>query len=259
MPAGHLISRVTILGTGLIGGSFALALRKYATDMCITGWDRAEVAREAHTCGALDEAFSGDLAPALQNAGLIQSQTFNAVLMGTSLAAGIRPSKIDRILGVKSVKLVMNGSGAREQSFVLEAALKKKADVVIWEIDHWIFRNDLTDLDSQSFFPANLYRKNVKGAIEYLLNIDTAQESLGLLISEVTTFRAVYSRLVNWGYLRFVFDDVDSINVPSREFDHSAMLGIKAYRRLSNPNINYGSANGYVYQSLLGNFDNIST
>ncbi len=71
MPAGHLISRVTILGTGLIGGSFALALRKYATDMCITGWDRAEVAREAHTCGALDEAFSGDLAPALQNAGLI--------------------------------------------------------------------------------------------------------------------------------------------------------------------------------------------
>ena len=71
MPAGHLISRVTILGTGLIGGSFALALRKYATDMCITGWDRAEVAREAHTCGALDEAFSGDLAPALQNTDLI--------------------------------------------------------------------------------------------------------------------------------------------------------------------------------------------
>jgi prephenate dehydrogenase len=33
MAAGHLISRVTILGTGLIGGSFALALfvkRKHA-------------------------------------------------------------------------------------------------------------------------------------------------------------------------------------------------------------------------------------
>jgi prephenate dehydrogenase len=29
----HLISRVTILGTGLIGGSFALALRKYTADM----------------------------------------------------------------------------------------------------------------------------------------------------------------------------------------------------------------------------------
>jgi len=71
MPAGHLISRVTILGTGLIGGSFALALRKYTAEMHISGWDRPDVAREAKTRGALDEAFSGDLAPALQNADLI--------------------------------------------------------------------------------------------------------------------------------------------------------------------------------------------
>ena len=39
----HAINRVTILGTGLIGGSFALALRKYTTDIHITGWDRPEV------------------------------------------------------------------------------------------------------------------------------------------------------------------------------------------------------------------------
>jgi prephenate dehydrogenase len=71
MPAGHLISRVAILGTGLIGGSFALALRKYATDMQITGWDRAEVARDAQARSTIDEAFSGDLAPALHNADLI--------------------------------------------------------------------------------------------------------------------------------------------------------------------------------------------
>ncbi len=67
----HLISRVTILGTGLIGGSFALALRKYATDLHISGWDRADVVREAHSRGAVEEAFSGDLAPALQSADLI--------------------------------------------------------------------------------------------------------------------------------------------------------------------------------------------
>jgi prephenate dehydrogenase len=71
MPPGHLINRVTILGTGLIGGSFALALRKSTTDMHISGWDRPDVAREAKTRGALDEAFSGDLAPALHNADLI--------------------------------------------------------------------------------------------------------------------------------------------------------------------------------------------
>src|SRR5712672_339627 len=62
MPGGHLISRVTILGTGLIGGSFALALRKYATEMHISGWDRLDVLREAHSRDAVDEIFSGYLA-----------------------------------------------------------------------------------------------------------------------------------------------------------------------------------------------------
>src|SRR6266852_5800442 len=71
MAAGHLISRVTILGTGLIGGSFALALRKYTTGMHISGWDRLDVIREAQARGALDEAFSGELAPALHNSDLI--------------------------------------------------------------------------------------------------------------------------------------------------------------------------------------------
>lgn len=67
----HLLSRVTILGTGLIGGSFALALRKYTRDMHITGWDRAEVAKQAHSRGALDKSFTGELAPALRDADLV--------------------------------------------------------------------------------------------------------------------------------------------------------------------------------------------
>jgi len=71
MSPGHLISRVTILGTGLIGGSFALALRKYTADMHISGWDRPDVIREAQSRGAVDETFSGDLAAALQNSDLI--------------------------------------------------------------------------------------------------------------------------------------------------------------------------------------------
>jgi prephenate dehydrogenase len=67
----HLISRVSILGTGLIGGSFALALRKYCTDIHITGWDRPEVVREAQARGAVDVALSNELAPALADADLI--------------------------------------------------------------------------------------------------------------------------------------------------------------------------------------------
>ncbi len=67
----HVISRATILGTGLIGGSFALALRKYATDLHISGWDRPEIVREARSRNILDESFTGDLAPALRAADLI--------------------------------------------------------------------------------------------------------------------------------------------------------------------------------------------
>jgi prephenate dehydrogenase len=71
MPSAHLINRVTILGTGLIGGSFALALRKYTADIHITGWDRPEVVLEAQSSSAIDVSASGELAPALENADLI--------------------------------------------------------------------------------------------------------------------------------------------------------------------------------------------
>jgi len=67
----HLITRATILGTGLIGGSFALALRKYATDLHISGWDRPDIIREARARNVIDEAFTSDLAPALRAADLI--------------------------------------------------------------------------------------------------------------------------------------------------------------------------------------------
>jgi prephenate dehydrogenase len=67
----HLIQRVTILGTGLIGGSFALALRKYTPDIHIAGWDRPEVISVAQAAGTLNESFSGSLAPALHNSDLV--------------------------------------------------------------------------------------------------------------------------------------------------------------------------------------------
>jgi prephenate dehydrogenase len=71
MPPAHLINRVTILGTGLIGGSFALALRKHTTGIHVSGWDRTEIISEAHTRNAIDAPFYGELAPAVQHADLI--------------------------------------------------------------------------------------------------------------------------------------------------------------------------------------------
>src|SRR5208282_2875696 len=67
----HLIQRVTILGTGLIGGSYARALRKYTPDIHIVGWDRADVILEARKSGAIDEGFFEALQPAIHRADLI--------------------------------------------------------------------------------------------------------------------------------------------------------------------------------------------
>lgn len=77
----HLLQRVAILGTGLIGGSFARALRKYTSDMHIVGWDRAEVILEARKAGLIDEGFYEALEPAIRHADLI----YVALPIGTTL------------------------------------------------------------------------------------------------------------------------------------------------------------------------------
>jgi len=77
----HLIQRVTVLGTGLIGGSFALALKKNLTDTYVTGWDRPEVVRETQVRRVFDETLSGNLASATAKADLI----FIALPIGVTL------------------------------------------------------------------------------------------------------------------------------------------------------------------------------
>jgi prephenate dehydrogenase len=67
----HLIQSAAILGTGLIGGSFARALRKYTPDMHITGWDREEVAHQLKSSGVANATFSGVIEPAIRGADLI--------------------------------------------------------------------------------------------------------------------------------------------------------------------------------------------
>ncbi len=64
------VPRVAILGTGLIGGSFGLALKKYAARCRVVGWDKEAALQQAQIAGAIDEG-STDLAPALTGANLV--------------------------------------------------------------------------------------------------------------------------------------------------------------------------------------------
>ena len=67
---GPLFSRVAVLGTGLIGGSFALAVRRALPGVCIVGWDKPSVLERALESGAVDE-IQPELQDAVENADLV--------------------------------------------------------------------------------------------------------------------------------------------------------------------------------------------
>ncbi len=62
--------RVAVLGTGLIGGSFALAIRKHFPANRVSGWDKSDVLRQAESRGAIQEGTS-ELERALDGADLV--------------------------------------------------------------------------------------------------------------------------------------------------------------------------------------------
>ncbi len=62
--------RVTVLGVGLIGGSFALAVRRRFPEIRLTGWDRPEVLDQALERGCVHEA-AGRLERACAEADLV--------------------------------------------------------------------------------------------------------------------------------------------------------------------------------------------
>jgi prephenate dehydrogenase len=62
--------RVAVLGTGLIGGSFALALRRHFPDSVVIGWDKTHVLRHALERGAIHEGIP-DLTLAVSGADLV--------------------------------------------------------------------------------------------------------------------------------------------------------------------------------------------
>src|SRR5690348_11712598 len=71
MPDNAPFRRVAVLGTGLIGGSFALALREHFPQTQITGWDRDRASLDrAVARGAIQQA-APDLAAAVRDAELV--------------------------------------------------------------------------------------------------------------------------------------------------------------------------------------------
>ena len=178
--------------------------------------------------------------------------------MGTSLAIHFRQSDIDRILGVKSVKLSMTGSNSVEQSFVLAAALERHPKRVIWQMDDWIFR-DAPDIDADIYIPADLYRRNAKGIAEYLFSGSMARESLWILARSIPPLQPITARLTTGVLFKFPIPNVDDINVLRPDFDvagfYNAKKATAAFRRITDPVRNSYLAEGYDYDAMVRHFE----
>jgi prephenate dehydrogenase len=64
------LSRVAVIGTGLIGGSFALALRRQFPEVTLVGFDRPEAAARASAQGVVSET-AADLVSAVRGADFV--------------------------------------------------------------------------------------------------------------------------------------------------------------------------------------------
>ncbi|MDB5577169.1 MAG: hypothetical protein JWR80_2345 [Bradyrhizobium sp.] len=194
----------------------------------------------------------------MQNAGLIRSQDFDTVFMGTSLAIHFRQSDIDRALGVHSLKLAMTGSSSREQSFVLAAALRRHPKRVIWQMDDWIFR-EAPDVDHDVYLPADLFRRNARGIAGYLFSGAMARESLWILARSIPPLQPVVARLTNGVLFKFPIPHVDDINTLRPDFDvpgfYNAKNAMAAFRRIADPRRGFHLAERFDYDAMIRRFE----
>jgi hypothetical protein len=198
----------------------------------------------------------------MQNAGLIRSQDFDTVLMGSSLAVHFRQSDIDRLLGVRSVKLAMTGADSGEQSLVLAAALKRRPKRVIWQVDDWIFRDtfrNAADTGPDLYLPADLYRRNARGIAGYLLSGAMARESAWMLARSIPPLQPLIARLTTGVLFKFPIPRVDDINALRPDFDVSAAYNAKkaiaAFRSAIDPVRGDYLAETYNYDAMVWNFE----
>jgi len=194
----------------------------------------------------------------MQDAGLIRSQDFDTVFMGTSLAIHFRQSDIDRALGVRSLKLAMTGSNSREQGFVLAAAMDRRPRRVIWQMDDWIFR-DAPEIDSDIYVPADLYRRNAKGIAGYLFSGAMARESLWIAARAIPPLEPIIARLTNGVMFKFPISRVDDINTLRPDFEiagfYNGQNALAAFRGVTAPARRSDLAQGYDYGAMVRNFE----
>jgi hypothetical protein len=116
-----------------------------------------------------------------QHPGLIRTEDFETVLIGTSHTEQLTAEDMNRLLGGQVLNLSMSGSLIVEQHTLLESALESgKVSRVLWEINYPSFSaGETANRDFE--FPIYLYRPGVETPFRYLASWGTLKESLSAL------------------------------------------------------------------------------
>jgi hypothetical protein len=120
-----------------------------------------------------------------QYPGLARNYSYDAVVVGTSVSENFTSSLLEEKLGWKAVNLSLPGASAKEQSLMLEVALRTgKVKSVLWDLNaeylgggsEWVANFD-------GAFPAYLYDVNAWNEVpNYLLNVDTTKASVKVML-----------------------------------------------------------------------------
>jgi hypothetical protein len=109
-----------------------------------------------------------------QNAGLIRTHDYEAIIVGTSHTENFSPRYVEQILGQPAVKLSIEGSRAAEQAAIVQAAIETgHVRRVIWGLDHLAFRDSPRSPWGENGLPRYLYHPSVETVGRYLLSLDT--------------------------------------------------------------------------------------
>lgn len=105
------------------------------------------------------------------NDGISRHFDYDTIITGTSMAQNFKPSELDALFGVKSVKETFSGSGLKEQSENLERALRRNQELkqIFWSIDYNILLRE-KDWTQYEGYPTYLYDDNPMNDVYYVFN-----------------------------------------------------------------------------------------
>jgi hypothetical protein len=142
------------------------------------------------------------------NPGIAKTHDYNAVIIGTSMVQNFRPTYVDKVCGVNSVKLPLPGSSAYEQGLILDTALRTgKVRRVYFGLDVFAFKGPVTwESNGKGSMPLYLYDDDVFNDLEYLLSIDTVRFYKFILRANIFGIDEEKLEHDNYGYWGNKFD-----------------------------------------------------